>query len=117
MVSVSLTIISAGLSLSITGGFNVVLMSAPIQMTGIALGMALLLNLVGMSIGPSIAAMFQQMYQGTIEGVIGEQFPTQEAYNLIFLTAALISLASVVLGLALARRKIVAGKISSTPSP
>jgi MFS family permease len=117
MVSVSLTIISAGLSLSITGGFNVVLMSAPIQMTGIALGMALLLNLVGMSIGPSIAAMFQQMYQGTIEGVIGEQFPTQEAYNLIFLTAALISLASVALGLALARRKIIAGKMSFTASP
>ena len=117
MVSVSLTIISAGLSLSITGGFNVVLLSAPIQMTGIALGMALLLNLVGMSIGPSIAAMFQQMYQGTVEGVIGEQFPTPEAYNLIFLTAALISLASVALGLALARRKIVAGKIPFTASP
>jgi MFS family permease len=117
MVSVSLTIISAGLSLSITGGFNVVLLSAPIQMTGIALGMALLLNLVGMSIGPSIAAMFQQMYQGTVEGVVGEQFPTQEAYNLIFLTAALISLASVALGLALARRKIVAGKMPFTASP
>ena len=116
MVSVSLTIISAGLSLSITGGFNVVLLSAPIQMTGIALGMALLLNLVGMSIGPSIAAMFQQMYQGTVEGVIGEQFPTQEAYNLIFLTAALISLASVALGLALARRKIIVGHIPSTPT-
>jgi MFS family permease len=117
MVSVSLTIISAGLSLSITGGFNVVLLSAPIQMTGIALGMALLLNLVGMSIGPSIAAMFQQMYQGTVEGVVGEQFPTQEAYNLIFVTAALISLASVALGLALARRKIVAGKMPFTASP
>ena len=117
MVSVSLTIISAGLSLSITGGFNVVLLSAPIQMTGIALGMALLLNLVGMSIGPSIAAMFQQMYQGTVEGVIGEQFPTQEAYNLIFLTAALISLVSVALGLALARRKIGVGKIPFTASP
>ena len=116
MVSVSLTIISAGLSLSITGGFNVVLLSAPIQMTGIALGMALLLNLVGMSIGPSIAAMFQQMYQGTVEGVVGEQFPTPEAYNLIFLTAALISLASVALGLALARR-IVAGKMPFTASP
>jgi len=116
MVSVSLTIISAGLSLSITGGFNVVLLSAPIQMTGIALGMALLLNLVGMSIGPSIAAMFQQMYQGTVEGVIGEQFPTQEAYNLIFLTAALISLGSVALGLALARRKIIVEHMPSTPT-
>ncbi|MDQ3888446.1 MAG: MFS transporter [Thermoproteota archaeon] len=113
LVSVTLTIISAGLSLSITGGFNVVLLSAPIQATGIALGMALLLNLVGMSIGPSIAAMFQQMYQGTIEGVVGEQFPTQDAYNLIFLTAALISLASIAFALALARRKIIAGHIPS----
>jgi MFS family permease len=116
MVSVSLAIISAGLSLSITGGFNVVLLSAPIQMTGIALGMALLLNLVGMSIGPSIAAMFQQMYQGSVEGVVGEQFPTQDAYNLIFLTAALISLASIALGLALARRKIIVGHMPSTPT-
>jgi MFS family permease len=106
-VSVALTIISAGLSLSITGGFNIVLLSAPIQATGIALGMTLLLNLVGMSIGPSIAAMFQQMYQGTVEGVAG-QFPTSDAYNLIFLTAALISLASIALGLALNRRKIIA---------
>ena len=113
LVSVTLTIISAGLSLSITGGFNVVLLSAPMQATGIALGMALLLNLVGMSIGPSIAAMFQQMYQGTIEGVVGEQFPTQDAYNLIFLTAALISLASIAFALALARRKIIAGHIPS----
>jgi hypothetical protein len=76
--------------------------------------MTLLLNLVGMSIGPSIAAAFQQMYQGTVEGVAGEQFPTQEAYNLIFLTAAIISLAAIALALALARRKIIAGHISST---
>ena len=114
MVSVTLTIISAGLSLSITGGFNVVLLSAPIQATGIALGMTLLLNLVGMSIGPSIAATFQQMYQGTVEGVAGEQFPTPDAYNLIFLTAALISVASIALALALARRKITVGDIPST---
>jgi MFS family permease len=115
MVSVTLAIISAGLSLSITGGFNVVLLSAPIQATGIALGMTLLLNLVGMSIGPSIAATFQQMYQGTVEGVAGEQFPTQDAYNLIFLTAALISMASIALALTLARRKITVGHIPSTP--
>jgi MFS family permease len=115
MVSVALTIISAGLSLSITGGFNIVLLSAPIQATGIALGMTLLLNLVGMSIGPSIAAMFQQMYQGTVEGVAG-RFPTHDAYNLIFLTAAIISLASIALALALARRKkIIAGQTITRP--
>jgi len=106
MVSVGLTILAAGLSLSITGGFNVILVSVPMQMTGIALGMTLLLNLVGMSVGPVFAGILQQMYQGTVEGVEG-QFPTQDAYNLIFITAAFISLASFALALAVSRRKAV----------
>jgi MFS family permease len=104
MVSLTLAIISAGISFSITGGFNIVLVSTPIRMTGIALGMTLLLNLVGMSIGPSFAAIYQQMYQGSVEGVAG-QFPTPDAYNLTFLTAALISGASVALALSLSRRR------------
>jgi MFS family permease len=104
MVSVGLTILAAGLSLSITGGFNVIIVSVPMQMTGIALGMTLLLNLIGMSVGPVFAGILQQMYQGTVEGVKG-QFPTQDAYNLIFTAAAFISLASVALALAVSRRK------------
>ncbi len=106
MVSVGLTILAAGLSLSITGGFNVILVSVPMQMTGIALGITLLLNLVGMSVGPVFAGILQQMYQGTVEGVEG-QFPTQDAYNLIFVTAAFVSLASAALALAVSRRKAV----------
>lgn len=106
MVSVGLAILASGLSLSITGAFNIILLSVPMQVTGIALGMTLLLNLVGMSVGPASAGVFQQMYQGTVEGV-ARQFPTQDAYNLIFLTAALISLASVALALAVSRRKAV----------
>jgi len=106
MVSVGLAILAAGLSLAITGAFNVILLSVPMQMTGIALGMTLLLNLVGMSVGPALAGVLQQTYQGTIDGVAG-QFPTQDAYNLIFLTSALISLASVALALAVSRRKVV----------
>ncbi|AIF84900.1 arabinose efflux permease family protein [Candidatus Nitrososphaera evergladensis SR1] len=105
IVSVGLGIIAAGLSLSITGAFNVILLSVPMQVTGIALGMAMLLNLVGMSIGPSFAGMFQQMDQGTVPGVPGT-FPTEAAYNMIFLTAALVSIASVVMALSVARRKI-----------
>lgn len=107
MVSVGLTILAAGLSLTITGGFNVILVSVPMQMTGIALGMTLLLNLVGMSVGPVFAGIIQQMYQGTVEGVEG-QFPTQDAYNLIFVTAAFVSLASAALALAVSRRKSAA---------
>lgn len=115
MVSVGLTILAAGLSFSITGGFNVILVSVPMQMTGIALGMTLLLNLVGMSVGPVFAGIIQQMYQGTVEGVEG-QFPTQDAYNLIFVTAAFVSLASAALALAVSRRKAAPPIITeSTP--
>jgi MFS family permease len=114
MVSVGLTILAAGLSLSITGAFNVILLSVPMQMTGIALGMTLLLNLVGMSIGPASAGILQQEYMGTVEGVAG-QFPTQEAYNLIFLVAAVISLASVALALVVTRRKAVLAVAHTNP--
>ncbi|HUT05076.1 MAG TPA: MFS transporter [Nitrosopumilaceae archaeon] len=103
MVSITLAIIAAGLSLAFIGGFNVILMSTPIQFAGIALGMTLLLNLIGQSIGPSIAGTFQQMNRSTIQGISGS-FPTPEAYNLIFLTAAVISLSSTFFALALNRR-------------
>lgn len=114
MVSAGLTILAAGLSLSITGAFNVILLSVSMQMTGIALGMTLLLNLVGMSVGPASAGILQQTNMGTIEGVAG-QFPTQEAYKLIFLVAAMISLASAALALAVTRRKAVPAVAHTSP--
>lgn len=83
-------VISAGLSLSFAGSFSNVLLSAPVKATGIALGMTLLLNRLGQSMGPTIAAMYQvTMGSG--------RFPTVEEYNVIFVTAAAISLASVAL--------------------
>ena len=44
MVTVTLTLIAAGLSLAFIGGFNIILVSTPIKFAGIALGMTLLLN-------------------------------------------------------------------------
>lgn len=105
-VSIGLTILAVGLSLSITGGFNVILVSVPMQMTGIALGMTLLLDLVGMSVGPAVAGIMQQMHQGTVNGIVG-QFPTHDAYNLIFITATLISVVSLILALIVSRKKVV----------
>jgi MFS family permease len=104
-VMVGLTVLAVGLSLSIAGGFNVILVSVPMKVTGIALGMAMLLNLVGMSVGPVFAGVFQDTYSGTIEGISGE-FPTETAYVAIFTSAALISLASVVLSIMINKRKI-----------
>jgi len=104
MTAIMLAVISTGLSFAFIGGFNIVLVSSPIQMTGISLGMTLLLNLVGQAVGPTIAGMYQQMHQGTIPGIAG-QFPSADAYNMIFLTTALISLGTVGLALMLGRMK------------
>jgi MFS family permease len=112
MVSIGLTILAAGLSFSITGAFNVILLSVPMQMTGIALGMTLLLNLVGMSVGPAISGVFQEAYKGTALGVIG-LFPTYHAYNLIFVTAALVSVASVAMAYSVSRTGIRTATITS----
>ena len=105
MVSIGLTILSAGLALSISGGFNIILLSVPMQVTGIALGMTLLLNHVGMSLGPALSGAFQEMYKEAAPGVAGI-FPADRAYSLIFLTSALVSLASVVLALSVSRIRI-----------
>lgn len=103
MVTITLAIIAAGLSLGFIGGFNIVLLSTPIRLAGTALGMTLLLNLIGQSIGPSIAGMYQQMYRSTVQGVAGS-FPTPDAYNMIFLTASTISLTSVAFAVSLGRK-------------
>src|SRR5919206_414360 len=107
MIQAGLTVLAAGLSLSITGAFNVILLSVPMQMTGIALGMTLLLNLVGMSVGPALSGVIQEAYKGTAIDVQG-LFPTNQAYDLIFITAALVSLASVAMAYSVVRRKITA---------
>jgi MFS family permease len=111
MITLTLTLISVGLSFSIVGAFNIVLVLSPQKEEGISLGMTVLLALVGNSIGPSLAGMYQQMNQGTIPQVTGT-FPTYQAYNEIFLSAALISVLSVILVTIL--RKSIKTKITTT---
>ncbi|MBI3639507.1 MAG: MFS transporter [Thaumarchaeota archaeon] len=96
MISVTLAIISVGLSFTIVGCFNIILMSSPQKVQGISLGMSVLLMLVGNSLGPSLAGMYQQMYRDTIPKLSGS-FPSAQAYDQIFLTAALLSVVSVLL--------------------
>ncbi|MGN6821933.1 MAG: MFS transporter, partial [Candidatus Nitrosocosmicus sp.] len=115
MVTFGLVIISSGLALSIAGVFNVILVSVPMQVTGIALGMTMLLNLVGMSVGPALAGVFQQMNQGVVPG-IQSLFPNSNAYNMIFITAMLMSLVSVVMAAIVARKKTNTTTISNTVS-
>ena len=104
MVSIGLIIIASGLALTMAGVFNVILISVPREVTGIAIGMAILLNLIGMSIGPALGGIFQQMNQSSVPGVIG-LFPNSNAYVMIFLTALLMSFVSFILAVFVSRKK------------
>jgi MFS family permease len=108
LISITLAIISVGLSFTFVGGFNIILMSSPQKIAGISLGIAVLLVLVGQSLGPSVAGMYQQMYRETIPGMV-DSFPSAQSYEQIFLTAALLSAASAALALGLWK------KMKSTP--
>ncbi|HYG00669.1 MAG TPA: MFS transporter [Candidatus Saccharimonadales bacterium] len=94
MIALNLVIISAGLSLTQVGAFNITLQHTPHQFSGVSIGISVVLVLMGSSIGPVIASSFMQTFQETIDGIAGESYPAPLSYNLIFLTAIIISLIS-----------------------
>jgi Family of unknown function (DUF5519)/Major Facilitator Superfamily len=103
MLATNLGIISVGLSLTAIGAQNTIVLNTPRQNSGMSLGMASLMRIIGSSIGPAVAAMYMQSYQSVV--VVGkaqqQSFPNAEAYNLIFLTAAILSIISVALAIVL----------------
>jgi MFS family permease len=110
-VSTSLAVLAIGISLTNVGAINVVILSTPRQNSGISLGMSMLMRIIGSAIGPVVAAIFLESYQysvvigggGTAAAVTSQSFPSAEAYNLIFLTSALLALFSVGLAIILGR--------------
>lgn len=103
LVSVNLAILSTGLSLTNVGAVNVILLSTPKQDIGVSLGMSALIRIVGASIGPAMAAMYMQTHKTTLAGLPGS-FPNVDSYNLIFLTATLVSFVSIGLSIILKRQ-------------
>ena len=108
MVAMNLAIVAAGISLMQVGAFNITMEFTPRQFSGVSLGMSVVLVLIGNSIGPAIAGIYMQTHQELAKGIssvggVGS-FPSPVAYNLIFLTAALISTISIVLVIILKRR-------------
>src|SRR5215472_17538159 len=104
-VSVNLAILSAGLSLTSVGAMNVIILSTPRQYSGVSLGISSLMRIIGASIGPAVAGMYMQSNQSilTVEGIT-RFFPSMESYNLIFLTAAIVSIVSIALAILLRER-------------
>jgi MFS family permease len=110
MVAGTLAIIATGLSLTQVGGFNTILESTPRQFSGISLGMTVLLNLIGGAVGPAIAGIYMQTNQVFINGSF---YPSLQSYNLIFLTATLLSLVSIVLVLIIRKRTSSSSSLNS----
>jgi len=103
MVAINLAIVAAGISLIQVGAFNITMEYTPLRFSGVSLGMSTVLLLIGSSIGPAIAAIYMETHQELVKGVTGS-FPSPISYNLIFLTATLISAISITLVMILRRR-------------
>ncbi len=104
-VSANLAVIASGLSLTMTATWNMVVSSSTKEFTGISVGVGALLLFIGMAIGPALAGVYMEN-NGAAEG----SYPSPESYNLVFLTAGLLSALSVGFALVL-RRKAANQKI------
>ena len=113
-VSANLAVIASGLSLTITATWNMVVSGSPKEFTGISVGVGALLLFIGMAIGPALAGVYMGNLE-TVEGV-GGSYPSPGSYNLVFLTAGLLSAVSLGFALMLIRRRAVheAVEISDT---
>jgi len=102
LISLNLAILAIGLSLSSVGAQNVIILSVPRQNSGMSLGMTTFLRILRSSIAPAVAGMLMQQYQYTVNiGGITQSFPSSEAYPLIFLIAAILSIVSLSLAVVL----------------
>ncbi|MGB8935884.1 MAG: MFS transporter, partial [Candidatus Nitrosopolaris sp.] len=98
IVAINLAIVAAGISLIQVGAFNITMEYTPLRFSGVSLGMSVVLVLIGSSIGPAIAGIYMQTHQELVKGVSSNSvgsFPSPISYDLIFLTAALISAISI----------------------
>jgi MFS family permease len=104
-VTVNLAVLSTGLSMTNVGAMNVTILATPSEFTGMSLGMTNLLRILGSSVGPALAGVYMQTFQSTVQ-VAGTimVFPSMLAYSMIFLTAMVLSIFSIVLAFYLKRR-------------
>jgi len=103
LVSINLTLIAVGLALTMTSIWNLIVSSAPKEFMGISTGIGALFSFIGMAIGPALAGTYMHTFQISIEGTVGV-FPSPESFNMIFLTAAMLSSVSLIFSLFLKRR-------------
>ena len=101
-VSINLAIIASGLSMTITGTWNIVVSSSPKSFIGISVGVGALMLFIGMAIGPALTGVYLESRE-SIDGIPGT-YPTPGSYNLVYLTSGLLSAVSLMFVLMLKKR-------------
>jgi MFS family permease len=104
-ISINLGVLAIGLSFAAIGAMNVIILSTPKEHTGISLGIATLVRIIGSAIGPALAAMYMQTNQTVIEmGAVSRSYPSDFAFVMIFSSATVIAAGSIFLSILLRRR-------------
>ncbi len=103
IIAVELSVIAIGLSFAEIGAFNIVLVSTPLHLSGTSLGITMLLFLIGMSVGPAISGIYLESFKSSIKGIDGH-YPSNFSYDMIFLTAVIISIFSIILTVIVTRK-------------
>ena len=115
-IIINLSIIAGGLSLAEVGGFNITLVSVSPKVSGVSMGITVLLFLIGMSIGPAISGIYLETFQSPIMlNKISYSFPSAFSYDMIFFTSALLSFIFLILAI-LTAKKIKSTKVISEQS-
>jgi MFS family permease len=106
-VSVNLGLLATGLSFAGVGAMNVIILATPGEYSGISLGIATLIRIIGSAIGPALAAMYMQMNQSilNVNGLM-RSFPSDMAFDMIFTTASVIAFVSIILAVLLRGRVV-----------
>jgi hypothetical protein len=106
-ISANLGLLATGLSFAGVEAMNVIILATPRQYSGISLGIATLTRIIGSTIGPALAAMYMQMNQSILNvNEVTRSFPSDVAFDAMFITASVIAAVSIALAVLLRVRVI-----------
>jgi MFS family permease len=102
-ISIALAVFATGLSFTAIGAMNIIILFTPSNYIGTSTGLSILIRILGSSVGPVIAALYMQLNQSHIAINESYFYPSAYSFDLIFLTATIASLCSIVLAFYLKR--------------
>jgi MFS family permease len=102
-ISVALAVFATGLSFTAVGAMNIIILFTPSNYIGTSTGLSVLIRILGSSVGPVVAALYMQLNPSDIAINESYFYPSSFSFDLIFLTATIVSLCSIVLAFYLKR--------------